>query len=393
MKVRLLLLIFLLFTVSSAVKAQAALPPSWQLIETVVLDKYAKEGGDPKQVWGQPWRFVFLFNSSHAEGKSAITNAAIETIRNFLSARLNDGQPHELWFYPYQLDIYTGADQSIAGALLSRNSLDHLERVFPKVKYKTLGDNVTPYPDRGGHNNIAARRAVSEIIGRSDKPTLLVQITDVIISEAPGTPNDALVRQSDRVTEGAEAAGLVAYPSPVTTLTAGVNNETYNLLIYGSPELYHADNPLSSASSGTWGQIGEDARTTWQIVAIVLAAISLGALAYWSIMTTRSIKWSVTLKNSAAVVLVRGESVGVYGPDAKHQTHQQVVTLREDNVPPEKLFELLWDKKGVQLRSALWRVSASRTENTMLHVEDSVIVCVDTTDQSTRRINVKVNRI
>jgi hypothetical protein len=364
----------------SVAATQVALPSGDAVIESVVEDRFAREGGQPEDAWKRPWRFVILFNSSQAQNRSAYTNSALQSVRTFLTRRASDGQPHQVWFFPYQLDLYTGPDQSVQGVVLDEEAINRVERVFPRVRFSTLADGITPYPRRGGHNNIGARRAASEQVGQSMQPTLLIQITDIVISEAPGQAADEATRRGEFSGSGTESAGLVQYRAPIDALPTGIEGQTMSLLLYGPSQLFTPKPP--------------EARFNWTILlAIVIILVALYILYWivrWLIAAGSMRKWSITLPENAAIVLERGETVSVYGKGAKPSPGEQFAVLKAEGVPDAKLFEVQWQKAGVRFKSHIWSVTSTEDERDPVITQDESLLCLDTTNNKTRQISVKI---
>jgi len=352
------------------------------LVEATLADRFEKQGGDSHTLWKKPWRIIILFNSAQSSFKSAYTNSVLENVRTFLTQRAQDGQPHRVWFYPYQLDLYTGNGESVKDAPLTIESIHQIEKVFPRSPFKTMADGVTPYPIRGGHNNIGARQQVSKIIAKSTIPTIILQFTDVVVGEAPGQDNDELVRGADQRPRGTEDAGLVVYDTKVALLESGVPTQKYSVLIYGPPELA-TKNGMSNFLVPILVVLG----------LVVLVAGGFFALKNLKIGGATGSKWSITLPNTSSVSLEKGKKVIVYGPGSKPGADETSVTLSGDDIPAAGLFELEWDRRGVKVNDRLWEVRVASADPETVLISDARLTCKDKTSGSSRFVNIKVNKI
>lgn len=364
----------------ASVQAQTRSMDGATYIETSLRNRIEKEGGDASDLWRRPWRFVFLFNSSQAANKSAYTNSALSTVRTFLARRLQDGRAHKVWFYPYQLDLYTGNTQAVVDQPLTSQTAQLIERVFPRVPFAMRADGTTPYPPRGGHSNLSARQAASEIVGKSTTPTLLIQLTDVELSEAPGSVDDEAVRNESRP-QGVDAAGLVAYDSVVGHLDTTMPGQRLYVLLYG-PE------KLASEPTGGPNLLPVVLYTIGGLTAVGLLVVLIRRFGNGAFGANTG--WTILLPESASRTINKGESIVVVGPNAPGMTSNSIV-LRQEGTPSGKLFELSWSPKGVVIKDHMWEVTCPTSDDPRLISTSARIVCKDkATGTGTRSIEVKI---
>lgn len=379
---RILFIAFLTSVLTMLSPAQVRQADGARYIDQLMSSRFEKEGGDAHELWRRPWRLVVLFNSSHAEDNSSYTDAALTTVRTFLTARMNDGQPHRVWFVPYQLGAYLGPDQAATDLPLNSDSVARIEKLFPRVHFRMMPDGRTPYSSRGGHSNIEARKQVSELLGKSGNPTLIIQLTDIGIGEAPEQMGDEEIRKGDIRTEGVEAAGLVAYESSQTPLQTGSDGRQYSIFAYGPERIL--------VSSTDWTRVLALALLAMAVLSIVGIILARVRDRSWSI--GKSPRWSFTIQGNAAVVLEKGESAGIFGPGSRPDDGMFAV-LKGEGVPEGKLFGATWTKSGVQLSDFLWEVRVAGSEGAPILSDSAPLTCKDRTSDKSRKIEITIRSI
>ncbi len=328
-------------------------------IEKSLESQIRSQGGKSEDLWRKPWRFALLFNSSQVNNKSAYLESAIIETRTFLTNRLKDGRAHEVWFYPYQLDIYSKAGQCVSGVQLSKESIVQIERAFPKTPFQIRGDGKTDYPKRGGHSNIAAREALQEILGPSQVPTLIIQFTDIGISESPGTEEDAETRRQDQRTAGVDKLGLIAYDPVATPFKTGLPNQTFQVFLYG-PESLNGGGPQLPMWEILFGIMG------------FAALAGIGIAVAKSGLTGSGKNWIVSVARSSEATVRKGQVIAFVGPGGKAEEADEKRMLDGENFPAARLFSLKATSKGLEILDGVWSCDGDRlvTESGKLPMKD-----------------------
>jgi len=372
-----------------ATQGQSAPTPD-QLIESTLVSRIEREGGDAEQLWSRKWRIVILFNSSNAANNSAYTDLALTSVDAFLKRRTSDPAVHEVSFFPYQLDIYAREHESVQRQPLTLETVTRIKSVWPRIPFKLQSDGVTPYPPRGGHDNFKARKSAAELLKTSELPTLLIQISDLAISEAPGSPTDGLVRSEDRPTRGVEAIGIVPYETPFGPIATASPRQKLNLWIYGPAKIAPASTSVAQAEPSS----NPVSPLVWIIPLAVLLLGGGGYLLYKTFGSGigKAVKWSVKLPNSGGATIAKGETYKVVGAGSENATDPNTIVYRDVDMAAT-LFALEWTPAGLRVVDHVWHVETSMSGGVEPISKAGRLVCQDKTTGTKRILEIEVSKI
>lgn len=375
-----------------ATAALAQVPPQPdRLIESTMVSRIEREGGEATQIWSRKWRIIILFNSSNAANNSAYTDLALNTVTEFLRQRVGDPATHEVSFFPYQLDIYSQPDQSVQNAPLTPDTIQRIEQVFPRIPFRMQPDGVTPYPSRGGHDNYQARKSVADLLKESELPTLLIQLTDLAISESPGTPSDDLVRSEDRRPRGVEGLAIIPYDTAYGPIETNSPRQRLNLWLYGPATIAPPKSPQSSETPPSSQSIPT---LFWAVPLglVVLGGLVVLARKLMGGVVSRSPKWAVKLPNSGGVTIEKGELYKVVGRSSQEANDPNTIVLRDEDIPAT-LFALEWGPSGLKVIDHVWHVETSAAGGVEPLSQTGRLLCQDKTSGEKRFVEIEVSKI
>jgi hypothetical protein len=370
--------LFGLLTITAAAQMRGG-----DFVKNVIEVTAEKQGLKASEVWNKQWRIVILFNSANSASRSSYTLSSIEAITEFLSERRTDGKSHLVSFFPYQLDLYQDSSKALINVPLTADVVTRVERLVPRIPFKYLGDGVTPYPTRGGHDNFMARKQVSELLGPSKMPTLLLQFSDSVLSEAPGSDNDDSVRETDQRPKGAENLGVVFFPSATQVVPTGDPRQKYSISIYG-PEQLSSSRGLDVKRLAVFALVSMGILGALFFLYKAIGGLSFGTAA----------KWRVELPGCASIVIGKGETVEVFSKGAQLPPGGNFAVFSQESFPSGKLFEMKWDKQGVRFASHLVKLSDSSGEASFVASSSLEVTAEDTTlSYPTRRLEIKISSV
>lgn len=371
---------------TSCAVAQTNVKSASKVIEQAVENAAEKQGGSAGTVWKQPWRFVILFNSSQAKNKSAYTNSVLSGIHEFLGVRSRDGQPHRVSFYPYQLDVYREKAQCVEDLPLNADAINQIDKVFPRIPFKYLADGKTPYPVRGGHDNLMARQIVAESLPTFKGKTLVVQFTDIVISESPGQVEDEVRREQDQRPRGVEKAGLKILETSGGTISTEEPRQSYTVLLYGSEQVVNDSAPGS----------GPNLAPILTVLGVLAGLAGLGVAGWmvWSKFGGVTGKgFIVTFPGNGPVFLSsKKDVVGVYGKGGNTGEAGPSVILYLDEAPAAKLFEMHRVQNGVKFVDNVWKVSTFDGKLPVVLTHDDELILEDPNANKRRTVKIRIEK-